>query len=164
MPCRGVLFAIDNGTVRELIAAKSDANVRANVRRVENAWDSPRLAEMDKAWDAMHRTLSDGSLDPSAGAYPLNRVILGGRHLYQGDDYIVALVPANEIKDVARAVTRVEQPWFRERYLRLLSREDYGPEHGEVDLAYTWAYLEEAARLYARAARERRAVIFTVDQ
>jgi hypothetical protein len=164
VPCRGVLFAIDPGTVRELLAAKSDDDVRAIVRRVENAWDSPRLAETDKAWDAMHRTLTDGSLDPGAGEYPLNRVVLGGRHLYQRDDYIVALVPANEIKDVARAAARVEQPWFRERYMRLLSPEDYGREHGEVDLAYTWAYFEGAAKLYARAARERLAVIFTVDQ
>jgi hypothetical protein len=163
MACRGVLFAIPDDAVRELLAATSDEDVMAVVEHIEDAWDAAHLAETDKAWDAIHRTLTDGSLDLDAGEYPLNRVILGGRHLHRGDDYIVALVPANEVRDVARALAGVEYRWFRERYVRLISPQEY-PEHGEDDLAYTWGYFQEAAKLYARAADEGLAVVFTVDQ
>src|SRR5690242_17991799 len=100
MACRGVLFAIDDVTAAKLLAAPDDDDVRAIVETIEKAWDEDHLAETDKAWDAMHRALSDGSLDPSAGTYPLNRVILGGKHLYSEDDYIITFVTTAEVRDI----------------------------------------------------------------
>ena len=163
MTCRGVLFAISAETAAALLAATSDDEVMRIVEAIEEAWDEERLAETDKAWDAMHRALSDGSLDPSAGEYPLNHTILGGRHLHEGDDYIVALVPASEVPDVARALGAVDEAAFRERYLRIVPK-DYALEYGEVDLGYTWGYFTDVVSLYDRAAREGLAVVFTVSQ
>ena len=163
MACRGVLFAIDDETTRALLACASDDEVISVIERVEDAWDQERLTETDKSWDAMHRALSDGTLDTDGGEYPLNRAILGGRSLYGGDDYIVSFVPASEVPDVARALATIDEAAFRERYARLVP-DDYAPEYGPLDLTYTWDNFRDVAKLYARAASEHLAVVFTVDQ
>jgi hypothetical protein len=107
--------------------------------------------------------LHPGDLEVGGGPAPLNRAILGGRHLYQGDDYIVALVAEQDVPGVAQALASIDEEGFRERYLRLVPPH-YAPEYGEEDLAYTWSCLRDVAALYARAAAEGRAVVFTVDQ
>jgi hypothetical protein len=163
MGCRGVLFAVSEETVRALLGASSDDEVMAIVEAVEEAWDREHLCETDKAWDAMHRALSDGSLDPTAGEYPLNRAILGGKHLHHGDDYIVALVRKNEVPEVAAALAKIDEAAFRDRYLRIVPK-DYAPEYGEQDLAYTWANVQDVTAFYARASSDGLAVVFTVDQ
>ena len=43
-----------------------------------------RKVESDKAWDAMHRTLSDGERTRDGSEYPLNDVVLGGEVLHTG--------------------------------------------------------------------------------
>lgn len=163
MACRGVLFAIDDDTVRALLDADDDEEVMGVVEEIEEAWDEERLAETDKAWDAMHRALSDGTLDPEGGEAPLNRAILGGKHLHEGDDYLVVLVSKEEVPGVARALAAIDEPVLRERYFRLVPA-DYAPEYGEEDFAYTWSNLCDVVRLYERAARDGLAVVFTVDQ
>jgi hypothetical protein len=160
---RGVLFAITDEVAERLANAPSDRELMQLVEAIEEEWDRDHLAETDKAWDAMHRALSDGTLDVEGGDYPLNRVILGGKHLYEGDDYVVALVPSDEVPDVAAALARISEDDFRERYRRLVPK-DYAPEWGDDDLAYTWENFEAVAALYAAAARGGRAIVFTVDQ
>jgi hypothetical protein len=162
MGCRGVLFAIDADTAEGLIGAESDDELMELVEELEEAWVEEHLAETDKSWDAMHRALTDGTLGTRGGAL-LGRAILGGQHLHEGDGYIVSLVPADEVPEVAQALAGVDEAAFRERYFRLVPR-DYAPEYGEEDAGYTWGYLKDVAALYARAAANGRSVVFTVDQ
>ena len=84
MGCRGVLFAIDQEELGALRQATSDSKVQAVVAAIEERWDERFLAETDKAWDAIHRCLTDGTLACGNGSFPLNRCILGGQDLYQG--------------------------------------------------------------------------------
>lgn len=163
MGCRGVLFAIKDETAEQLLAARSDDAVMEIVEAIEEEWDEKFLEETDKAWDAMHRALSDGSLDPSGGSFPLNRAILGGKHLHQGDDYIVCLVSKDEVPAVAHALGTIGDDGMRQRYQELVPR-DYAAEYGDDDREYTVDYFRGVADLYARAAKAGRAVIFTVDQ
>lgn len=163
MACRGVLFAIDDVTAAALLAAESDEDVMEIVERIEEAWDEAFLAETDKAWDAIHRALSDGSLDPSAGEFPLNRAILGGRHLCSEEDYIVSFIPKHEVPDIARALAAIDDDAMRARYDTIVPR-DYAPEYGDDDRDYTVENFRDVADLYDRAAKAGRAVIFTVDQ
>jgi hypothetical protein len=72
------------------------------VRYFESARDY--LAQSDKSWDAMHRTLADGELAWEGGDYPLNHTVLAGRLLYTGDDYIMSLKTPAQMKDVAAAL------------------------------------------------------------
>jgi hypothetical protein len=163
MGCRGVLFAIDDETTQQLLTAESDEAVMEVVEAIEEEWDEKFLEETDKAWDAMHRALSDGSLNPTRGSFPLNRALLGGKHLHRGEGYIVALVTKDEVPAVARALASIDDEGMRQRYREFVPR-DYAAEYGDEDCEYTVDYFRSLTDLYARAAKAGRAVIFTVDQ
>ena len=161
MGCRGLHIALSNEQTARLTAAKHDADALEIIRAIEEEWDEPHLQETDKSWDAMHRCLSDGSLNVQGGEYPLNRCVLGGRQLYYGGDHVISFVPAHEVVDVAETLKHVTESLFRERFFALAAYE--GPKD-EDDFEYTWAYFEEVREFYARAATEQRAVAFSVDQ
>lgn len=162
MTARGVFFSLDETQAKQLLEAGDDDEVMEQVEEIEEAWDEEHLAECDKAWDALHRCLSDGTLDSEGGTYPLNRCVLGGRQLVSEEDYTVSFVAAKEVRDVAKALEPLTEGWLRERYQRQVPR-DYAPEYGDEDFAYTWENFQDVRRFYAAAAKEGRAVIFTVD-
>ena len=163
MGCRGVFFAITPGQASALLAANDDDSVMALVEAIEETWDKDNLAESDKAWDAMHRCLTDGRLEYGNGADPLNHCVLGPQQLHHDDSYIVSLVSPEKVRQVAAALRDVTEDWFRQQYRTIVPR-DYSPEYGEEDLDYTWEWFKGARELYAKAADRGRAVIFTVDQ
>lgn len=163
MSCRGVLFAITNETAEALLAAPDDDELMVLIEEIEEAWEKPFVGETDKAWDAIHRALTDGRLDRNGGKAPLNRAILGGKHLHEADDYIVALVAASEVPAVAQALAAIDADGFRDRYNRIIPP-DYAPEYGDEDREYTVGWFCEVVALYERAAKAGRAVVFTVDQ
>lgn len=133
------------------------------VEGIEERWDRGHLAESDKAWDAIHRCLSNGTLDPAGGSPPLNRCVLGGEWLHEGDDYIVCFVSRAEVKEVSTALDPVSESWFRDRYFAL-DPGDYGGEVGEQDYKYTWDWFQSVRQLFKSAAIEGRSVVFTADQ
>jgi hypothetical protein len=89
--------------------------------------------------------------------------VLGGKHLYDGDDYVVAYVAPNEVKDVAAALAPLSQADLRTRY-DLIDADDYNGEHGEADFQDTWENFVDLRDFYKKAAAAGRAVVFTVDQ
>jgi hypothetical protein len=163
MSARGVHFALTASRARELLAAKSDRALVALIDKIEEAWEESFVVESDKAWDAIHRCLTDGSLLYVSGEYPLNRCICGGRQLFRGRDYTVSFVSAKEVKDVAEALDKVSKRWMRQRYF-LIDPEEYDEaELGEDDFEYTWENFLDVRRFYRMAAKAGRAVIFAVD-
>jgi len=163
LACRGVHFAIDATIAQRLLASVGDDEaLMAVVEEIEQAWDGHHVAESDKAWDAIHRCLTDGELLYDNGEYPLNRVVVGGQQLHEGDDYTVSYVSPSEVKDVAKALEAVTPEWFRDRYVKVVPK-DYSPNYGAEDLEYSWSWFEGVKALFTRAAAEDRAVIFTVD-
>lgn len=104
MASRGVHFAIAAEQAEALLAADGNDALMKLIEAIEEAWDKDNLAESDKAWDAMHRCLTDGQLEYGNGSYPLNHCVLGPRQLHAGDDYIVSLVSPEEVRDVAKAL------------------------------------------------------------
>jgi hypothetical protein len=163
MASRGVFFAITPGQVNALLAANDDDSVMVFIEGIEETWDEDNLAECDEARDAMRRCLTDGRLEYGNGPDPLNHCILGLRRLHQGDSYIVSLVSVEKVREVAAALKGVTEEWFRQQY-RTIVPTDYAPEYGEQDLDYTWNLFKSVRELYAKAAEQGRAVIFTVDQ
>ncbi len=80
MACRGVLFAIEPDEAARLLTAASDDEVLAIVQdEIEERWDEAWLVQLDKAWDAIHHCLSDGTLNLNAGSRPRSLAVLGGR-------------------------------------------------------------------------------------
>jgi len=91
------------------------------------------------------------------------RTDLGGSHHYEGEDYVVAHIRADDVVAVAAALNAVDEEWLRERYDRI-DADDYQGVPDDEDFDYTWYYLQQVREFYNRAAAAGRSVIFTVDQ
>lgn len=163
MAMRGVHFALSDEQAARLLEAVEggDDDVMTIVEAIEEAWEEPFVAASDKAWEAIHRCLTGGTLLYEGGEYPLNHVICGGEQLLSGDiDYTASFVKVEQVRDVAVALAPLTEAWLRERYDRL-DPDEY--EGSDEDFAYTWENFEVVRGLFVRAAKAGRAVLFTVD-
>jgi hypothetical protein len=163
MSARGVHFAVTPAQEKKLLAAKSDRKLMEVVEEIEEGWEEPFVVETDKAWDAIHRCLTDGTLLYVSGEYPLNHSICGGRQLFRGRDYTVSYVSAPQVKDVAKALAKITRTRMRQRYDKIDPEEYDEVEMGDEDFDYTWENFLDLRRFYKKAAEAGRAVIFTVD-
>ena len=166
MACRGVHFSIDQQVVDRLLACSSDAErleiIKEDIEEDYFNNQPNRMAETDKAWDWIHRAVTDGNLEWSNGRYPLNHLILGGRLLYQGDDYIISLKTPEQVKHVWQKLSQLTSETFKQEFEKIDESELNGTR--EEDLAYAWGWLEHLMEFWQRAASEDRYVLFTVDQ
>ena len=160
----GVHFALTAPQLKKLLAARGDDDAVLEVAaELEESWNSGWLAESDKAWDAMHRALSDGELTFEGGAKhaPLGLVVLGGESMVEDEDETVVLLDAKKVARAAKALSSLTEQDFHERYFRLCR--GYAPEFGEEDFAYTWSNLADVRELFVKAAKAKRALLFTVS-
>lgn len=181
MACRGVLFALTpneevgllkatgpkRGFIASLLGPREKPNADAAVlgfltEYIEQRWDEDWLCEIDKAWDAIHRCLSDGTLDPRPDQ-PLDGAILGGQSLYSGEDYIICYKPALDVKRIAEAVALISDDQMGERY-DALDEDEYGFPKSDEDRRYTVQWFSGVREFYQKAATAGRPVVFSVDQ
>lgn len=166
MAARGVHFALTDGEVRELESQGDDEGRLEYVQNeIEEEFFESRqddLAETDKAWDAIHRCLTDGTLGCASGSL-LEIVVLGGKSLYSGDDYIMTLKQAGEVRAVGPHLARITELEFRAYYDKI-DPEEYDGEIGDDDFGYTWQNFVALREFWDRAADKGRSVLFTVDQ
>jgi len=162
MAGRGVYFALSADEADQLQKAQGDVQVRGLIDEKEEAWDRDWLFETDKAWDALHRTLTDGYLYYENGTYPLNLVVIGGELLTESDDYLVAVIPTAAMTDIVNALGDLTEESFKERYFHI-DADSYDSEVSEQDFQYTWSSYQGLPDFFRRAASAGRTVIFTVD-
>ncbi len=124
----------------------------------DDNWSS----QSDKAWDAIHRCLTDGRLLYESGPFPLAFAVLGGEVLDAGEDYTACLATREEVKEVSAALKGVTRAWMRERY-DTLGDTDYSGPLGDADFEYTWENLVGLRAFFERAAAADRSVLFTTD-
>jgi hypothetical protein len=160
-----MFYALTADQEAALMATRDDTEVRAFVEEVEMGdWDGEPLdCETDKAWDAIHRCLSDGTLGSGRRLSPLDMAVLGGGHHHEGDDYVVTHLRADEVAQVATALETVGETWMRQRYDRIDPR-NYQGLLSDEDFAYTWYWFTQVRDFYRKAAMANRGVIFTVSQ
>ncbi len=167
MGCLGVHFALSDEDVTTLRSFEDEQDRITYIQEVlEDNYFSDHedlLAQSDKAWDAMHRVLSDGEMTWEGGRYPLNHVVLGGELLYTESDYIVSLKTPQQVKDIAAALPTVTETEFRKLYFAI-DPDSYGMELTDEDFGYTWDWFQPVRELYLRASKEGRYVLFTADQ
>ena len=167
MASRGVHFALAPEDVESLRALEDEGERLDHLQEViEEGYFADQkdfVAETDKAWDAIHRALSDGELTWDGGDYPLNHAVLAGELLYTDDDYIMSLKTPSQVSDIAGALARITEPEFRRRYFAI-DADSYGFPLTDEDFGYTWGWFETLREFYARAATARRHVLFTADQ
>lgn len=165
MACRGVHFAITDADLNALREADSDeALIEIIQEDIEDRWekDAGFVCETDKAWDAIHRCLTDGRLEFQNGTEPLRLCILGGEQLYSGDDYIISFIPHEKLRPLADALAQVTPEFIGQRYSELPA--DYDMEKSKEDCQYTWDWFSDLPAFFDRAEKAGRHVIFTVDQ
>src|SRR5215467_2461687 len=103
MACRGVFFALSSSQREHLLALTSDSERIQYIQDdIEAAWDEAHLLQTDKAWDAIHRCLTDGTLTIVRSSSPLGKLILGGTQLcVDTQSYIVNLVEHSELSEIS---------------------------------------------------------------
>ncbi|MCZ7423679.1 MULTISPECIES: DUF1877 family protein [unclassified Micromonospora] len=158
----GVHFAITPEQERSLLAAADDGDgdaVDELIEEIEESWAEDGLkVDTDKAWDTIHRCLTDGTLEPDGGEYPLSHAVLGGRRLHE--EYVVVYLTVDEARDVAAALQSVDRRELRQRF-DAIDDPDYRGALDDADFDYTWDNLVEVRAFYQRAAAAGRAVVFT---
>ncbi|MFF0451162.1 YfbM family protein [Streptomyces sp. NPDC004609] len=166
----GCHFAIEPAEALRLAEADS-GEVMAYVAEAEEDPDSrygdgPWKVDTDRAWDALHRCLTDGTLTYGGGPYPLSYTVLGGRLLTDEEhEYIVVLATPQQTREAAAALADIDEPWLRARFfgLGLTERDGYRGAGDERDFQCTWENFVAVRAFYERAAGAGRAVLFTAD-
>jgi hypothetical protein len=158
----GVHLALGEEVVSRLLAAEDDADVISIVGRIEADLDPRYVFSTDLAWDPLHRCLTDGTLAPDAGSFPLSHVVLGGVQLCEEDGYLVSLVRPDQVPAVADALTPIDREWLRTRY-NSFEFPGYQRKRGDEDFEYLWSRVEGLGDFFQVAAHDRCAVIFTVE-
>ena len=166
MACRGVFFALTPPQREHLLSLNTDSERLEYIQEdIEASWDQAHLLETDKAWDAIHRCLNNGTLTVGHAGSPLGKLIVGGTQLYSDTQaYIVNLVNHGELAEISDLLKTVNKVWMKAQYERLRDsdypREFISDQHWE----YTWDWFSGIPDFIARANQEGRSVIFTVDQ
>ena len=137
MSCRGVHFALTPEEYEKLLSAKTDESVIEIIQEeIEEKWDEDWLLETDKAWDAIHRCLTNGKLECNDKESPLNAAILCGKQLHKSDDYIISLITPEQVPVISKALENIDEATLK-TYYEKIKQKDYDGEIGEEDFEYT---------------------------
>jgi hypothetical protein len=83
-------------------------------RKTLPAWDEAHLLQRDKAWDAIHRCLTDRALTIARYSNPLGKLILGRIPLYSdSQSYVVNLIEHGELSEISGALKTVTKEWMK---------------------------------------------------
>lgn len=123
--------------------------------------------DLDKAWDAIHRALTNGKLEFGGKNPPGCWVILGGEAL-RGDregeeDYIITCKTPEQVQRLYWFLLKLTEEKFRELYFAI-DPEEYGFELSEDDFDYTWSCLGDCIQFFKRTVNRGLWVLFDVDQ
>ena len=172
MGCLGVHFALTKEEEAKLLALPTDAErIFYLINDIEEAWDEANLVQSEKAWQAIHRVMTEypreADADPPVmiasgyGPEGARLAVLGGIQLYAGDDHFISYVPADKVPLVAAAMQEIDEATFRARYIHHVPEE--WDEYGEDRLEYTWEYFCAVRNFYVNAVASGRSVVFTAD-
>ena len=166
MPHRGTFYAITPEEAERLLALVGNdaelAREALDFHSIERQ-KARFIAAVDKAWDVIHRCLSDGSLhDLGKGATPLSWCILGGKSLHAGKEFIICYVTPEQVPQVAQALDELAPQWLIQRY-RNLELSGYTGLITNEDFEYAWEHFTNVRNLYSKAAAANRAVVFLAD-
>ena len=170
MACLGVLFSLDKTEAEKLKNIKRKDLVDYIQEEIEEVYfdeKQDQLAELDKAWDAIHRSFCESELLFNHGSSPFSFIILNGEILY-GDmdgeeDYIVSIKNTEQVKEAAEALKSLTKAEFRKKYFEI-DEEKYNYPLSEEDFEYSWGWLSNTFEFWNYAAKNNLYVIFTVDQ
>ena len=160
----GSYIVLTREDAKDLFGQQDDAGVRAVAERLRK---SPKHIEADLVlncgalWDPIHRCLTDGTLDRDTGDFPVDHAVLGGKRLYQGNDFEAILIRPDIVPHVAAGLHDLKRAEFTDRYMDL-DPAAYGKQPTEAEGDEMWAMLKLIRQLFEDAGNEHAAVLFTV--
>lgn len=160
---KGYHIALTREHAKRVFNQLDDAALRAFLQELISSPEmikSGRVLETGTSWNAIHRCLTDGDLDPAGGDFPLNHTILGGKELHKGDDYAATLIRPDITGFVAEALNEIREPQFREKFFAL-DPKSYELPITEKAFLEVWLALTNLRVFFDAAAENLEAVIFT---
>jgi hypothetical protein len=174
MACLGVHFAITAEVAARLNRDRPPApgDVVAFLESLDRQFDTllaQGWVEMtDKAWDGIHRSLTDGKLE--RGSTPRHLCILGAtdRLWVRREDgqleYIVNLLEPSDVRRVADAIRGIDRAELLRGYEGIDPDSFYALCMSEEDFEATWDSFRGLRAFFERVAEAGRWVVFKVDQ
>jgi hypothetical protein len=159
----GFYIALAREHAKTLFGIKEDAALRKFLEELRTRPDikkSGRLLEAGTLWDPIHRCLTEGELDPSAGDFPLNHAVLGGKQLHQATDYTAVLIRPDMTRFIADALEELEEDDMRKKFLGLSST-SYQGTLDEKRFMEMWLRIQDLKVFFQAAAENMEAVVFT---
>ena len=121
---------------------------------------SGRVLDMGRLWDPIHRCLTEGELDPTAGDFPLNTAVLGGKRLAQGEDFAAVLVRPDVTRFIADALGELEEDEVRKKFFALKGG-SYTQPIDEKRFMEMWLRIQDLKVFFEAATENMEAVVFT---
>jgi Domain of unknown function (DUF1877) len=162
MACLGVHFAVTADVVTRLVQDRPSggADVIAFLESLDRQFNT-LLAEgwvemTDKAWDGIHRSLTDGKLE--MGSTPRHWCILGAADRFwvrreDGQlDYIVNLLEPGEVRQVADAIRGIDRSEMLRGYEGIDPESFYRLCMSEEDFEAAWESFRRLRAFFERAA------------
>lgn len=160
---KGYHIALTRELAKRLFSQKDDETLIEFLEELKSSSElkkGGRILDSGTQWDAIHRCLTDGELDPTGGDFPLNTAVLGGKQLHKGDDLAAVLIRPDMINFVAEALSDIKQKEFRERFFALQGG-SYTGSITEKDFTALWICLQNLKVFFEAAAENMEAVVFT---
>lgn len=160
---QGFHIALAREHAKTLFGLKDDDNLRQfleDLRKRPDVKKSGRLLEAGTLWDPIHRCLTDGTLDPAAGDFPLNTAVLGGKQLHRGNDYTAVLIRPDMTQFIADALAELDEDETRKKFQALRGSGYEGPID-EKHFIELWLMLRNLGVFFEAAAANLEAVVFT---
>src|SRR6185295_4324341 len=112
----GAHYMISYEQAMALLKLKSDEDLTAMVAEIAAEASDETSHESGGAWNALHRSLSNGTVDPRQGTRPLNMAFLCANVLSRGQDLVVVLTTPTEVKSIAEALAKVTEDGLKKKY------------------------------------------------
>lgn len=166
MKGHGAHIILTREDAKRVFSAQDDAGVRqvsGELRGSKRHREGKLVLETGAAWDPIHRLMTEGTLDPTAGDFPLNHTILGGRRLHRGEGFEAIMVRPDIVPHVAAALHDLKRNDVLVKY-RQLDPQLLGHDPSENEFDLIWNSLQQIRQLFEDASNERCAVLFTVER
>jgi hypothetical protein len=160
---RGYHIALAREHAKELFAINEDTALRKFLDELKGRADmkkSGRVLDTGTTWEAIHRCLTEGELDPAAGEFPLNHAILGGKQLYKGTDSTAVLVRPDMTRFIADALAELDEEEIRPKFFGLAGG-TYKQPVDEKHFMQMWRLIQDLEVFFDAAAENLEAVVFT---
>ena len=83
----------------------------------------------------------------------------GGQQVLKSEKaYIIRLIEADQVKEVAAALKGLDKGWMQEMFKK------HSPDDGQEVIDVTWDWFDKMRGFFERAAKNGRPVLFTADQ